>query len=85
MKLQGSEQKYARILRSIGHDLTELFPESLEIELSGNIYVARGRSKANARKFQAKDDEPGGLKHIWQKLSRPSSKPNDDSITPSAF
>jgi hypothetical protein len=38
---------YARALRAIGQDLTELFPRVLELETDGTTYEARGQSHAN--------------------------------------
>ena len=72
-KLQLLRDRYARALRVIGQDLADLFPESLTIEMSGDIFVARGcgrravaapKMTAAARRFPA----------IWQKASRPSTQ-----------
>ncbi|MEA2658340.1 MAG: hypothetical protein QOF64_928, partial [Candidatus Binatota bacterium] len=43
-KLQATESGgfHARVLRAIGQDLTELYPEKFEIERQGEDFVVRG-------------------------------------------
>ncbi len=72
MRLQlGGE--YARVLRVIGEDLQNLFPESLEIRTDGRDFIARGyaRSKTST---SANPDVGSSRRTIWQILSRPSPK-----------
>jgi len=81
MKLQLSGE-YARLLRAIGQDLQGLFPESLEIEVSGRDFVARGcgRSSPSTPKHIK---ERGVLRNIWRKLNQPSHKTNVSPLQPS--
>ena len=51
---------YARALRAIGQDLADLFPETIEIELRGENFVARGQcSKDRLDAKQAKPQRKG--------------------------
>jgi len=67
---------YARALRAIGQDLTDLFPKVLEIDTDGVNFEARGQSHANPfhrvreRRFNK----------IWNKLIRKDAQAV--SITP---
>ena len=67
---------YARALRAIGQDLTDLFPKVLEIDTDGVSFEARGQSHANPfhrvreRRFNK----------IWNKLIRKDAQAV--SITP---
>ncbi|HEX9662236.1 MAG TPA: hypothetical protein VGB27_08115 [Candidatus Binatia bacterium] len=67
---------YARALRAIGQDLTDLFPKVLEIDTDGVNFEARGQSHANPfhrvreRRFNK----------IWNKLIRKDAQA--ESITP---
>ena len=45
-------KNYARALRTIGQDLANLFPENLEIEVSGSTYVVRCQGR-NTDSFRA--------------------------------
>ena len=55
---------YARALRAIGQDLTELFPKILIIDTDGRNFEARGESHANPF-HQLRET---GLKRFWNKL-----------------
>ncbi len=74
MKLQVSKQKYARVLRAVGYDLADLFPENFEIEFRDNEYVARGHSRANLGKCQDKDEKPSGVRNLLHKFGGSSAK-----------
>ncbi len=82
MRLQVSGGECAHVLRVIGQDLADLFPEQLEIEVSGGEFVARGRSRANLR-TPPKNEKPSALRNVWGKLSRSSSKTPDAPSAPS--
>lgn len=47
---------YARALRAIGQDLTDLFPETLEIEMHGEVFIVRGQCARN--RLDARQPEP---------------------------
>jgi len=55
---------YARALRAIGQDLTELFPRMLEIDTDGVNFEARGQSHANPF-HQVRQRS---FKYLWHKL-----------------
>ena len=55
---------YARALRAIGQDLTDLFPKVLEIDTDGVNFEARGQSYANP--FQQVRER--GFKRLWNRL-----------------
>lgn len=55
---------YARALRAIGQDLTELFPKVLIIDTDGRNFGVRGESHANPF-HQVRET---GLKRLWNKL-----------------
>lgn len=65
---------HARILRLIGQDLQSLFPERLEIELSGKDFIAHGHSRPQVS-APRKAKEGSLLGKIWQKLN-PATEPN---------
>jgi hypothetical protein len=69
MKLQLLRDHYARALRAIGQDLADLFPMRVEIEMSGEDFVARGRRRprASALRNSAESDPR-------QKLSQPPAQ-----------
>src|SRR6266550_2875850 len=59
---------YARALRAIGQDLTELFPQQLDIEYHGGSFAVRVRCD---RKWAGKRSPPiekTGLKNLFHKL-----------------
>jgi hypothetical protein len=62
---------YARALRAIGQDLTDLFPKILEIDTDGMNFEARGQSHANPF-HQVR--EPS-FKRLWNKLFGPDATP----------
>ena len=55
---------YARALRAIGQDLADLYPETIEIELHGESFAARGQCSKD--RFDAKRPKPQrkGLKEF---------------------
>jgi hypothetical protein len=55
---------YARALRAIGQDLTDLFPKVLEINTDGVNFEARGESHANP--FHRVKE--AGFKRLWNRL-----------------
>ena len=73
-KMELVSQKYARALRAIGQDLAGLFPECLEIEITGRFFVARGRGRSNSSGSRNDHDRPGILRIIWHKLNQPNTK-----------
>jgi hypothetical protein len=67
MKLQLLRDQYARALRAIGQDLADFFPERLEIEMSGENFVARGRRRPGASAWRNNEERV-----IQRALSQPS-------------
>jgi hypothetical protein len=67
MKLQLLRDQYARALRAIGQDLGDFFPERVEIEMSGENFVARGRRRPGASARRSNDE-----RDIRQNSSQPS-------------
>jgi hypothetical protein len=67
---------YARALRAIGQDLTDLFPKVLVIDTDGRNFEARGQSHANP--FQ-RVREPR-MKRLWNKLF--GTKPATEGTAP---
>lgn len=65
IKLQLLRDHYARALRAIGQDLADLFPQRVEIEMSGADFIARGCRR------------PGGLALKNSELSQPSAPIQD--------
>jgi len=61
---------YARALRAIGQDLTDLFPKVLEIDTDGVNFEARGQSHANP--FHRVRERR--FKKVWNKLVRNDAK-----------
>ena len=65
-KLQSTESGgfYARALRAIGQDLTELYPEKIEIERQGEDFVVRGTCARS--RLETETPKPGrkSLKEI---------------------
>jgi len=65
---------YARALRSIGQDLSDLLPESVTIEPAGDDFVAHGM--CNRGRLEALDSTGwGGLKKFGAKLRAEILKP----------
>jgi hypothetical protein len=69
---------YARALRAIGQDLTDLFPKVLEIDPDGVNFEARGQSYANP--FQQVRDR--GFKRLWNKLFGKNTTAQSDTPEP---
>jgi hypothetical protein len=61
---------YARVLRAIGQDLAELFPDQLEIEQHERTFIARIRCDRKRTEAKAPPADPpkSGLRGIFQKL-----------------
>jgi hypothetical protein len=70
---------YARALRAIGQDLSELLPQSLTIEPEGDDFVARGM--CNRGRLEALDSTGwGGLKKFGAKLRAEILKPHTGEL-----
>lgn len=59
-------KNYARALRAIGQDLTELHPEDLEIQVTGAEFVATGVGLAQPAQEQAKRGNT--VQAAWKRL-----------------
>ena len=57
---------YARTLRAIGQDLTDLHPEELEIQITGAEFVATGVGVTRPAQEQAKHDST--VQTAWNRL-----------------
>lgn len=68
LKLSVDPGLCARSLRAIGQDLADLYPEKLEIEMTGDDFVARGYGLDN--RFAARDADENILTKIWKKIAR---------------
>jgi hypothetical protein len=53
---------YARALRAIGQDLADLFPDTVEIELHGEVFVARGQCAKDRLDAKLNQPQKKGLK-----------------------
>ena len=53
---------YARALRAIGQDLADLFPETVEIELRGEVFVVGGQCTKNRLDARKPKPQRKGLK-----------------------
>jgi hypothetical protein len=74
IKFQTQNLDYARALRAIGQDLARLLPVSLEIEVIGQDFIARGQGMAE--RFEETDDvNEGALRKTWNKLLRRTPEP----------
>jgi hypothetical protein len=63
---------YARALRVIGQDLSALYPESVEIIVSGADFIVRGIAGTDLGAKMV--DSEGVLQKIWRKLVRRTPK-----------
>ena len=71
---------YARTLRAIGQDLTELYPEELEIQVTGAEFVASGVGVTQPPQEQAK---LGRTVHTaWNRLTGKESKVGTAATSP---
>jgi hypothetical protein len=70
---------YARALRVIGQDVTDLFPEKLEIEYQGNLFLTRVQcSRERLERQQPKDGWTSFKELLSRNLSdftAPNAKP----------
>jgi hypothetical protein len=65
--LLSESNNYARTLRTIGQDLTELYPEQLEIQVSGAEFIATGIGVTHPAQDQAKWGNT--VQAAWNRLS----------------
>jgi hypothetical protein len=82
---------YARVLRAIGQDLADLFPQQLEIEQKERTLVVqlrcdRKRSESKAAAEPAEAPQAGGIRGFIHKLhtiqiDKPPDKPNTVTVT----
>jgi hypothetical protein len=70
IKLQTPIPDYARVLRAIGQDLEDEFPDPLEIEVIGKNFIAQGRLKPPRKKPAANGKEETGWRKTWHSLLR---------------
>jgi hypothetical protein len=59
-------ENYAPALRAIGQDLTELYPEELEIEVKDNMFWVTGVGLAPAS--EAQENPTKVLNRVWKRL-----------------
>lgn len=64
LKLSDGGGLYARSLRAIGQDLTDLFPETIEIERRGDDFVVRGTCARSRLEAEKPKPERKSLKEI---------------------
>jgi hypothetical protein len=76
MKLKLVRKQYAVALRAIGQDVADLFPARLEIEITGENFVARGQSKTGL----SKNIERRMMWNIWHKLRRVAPKAQSSRV-----
>jgi len=81
MKLQ-VVGNYVRVLRAIGQDLKQFFPESLQIVMGADEIVVRGRGRRRISTHEKKPDKTA-LQSLWQKLSRQHPHTDDSRAEPS--
>jgi hypothetical protein len=60
---------YARALRAIGQELTELFPQQLEIDCQGDSFEVRGRCDRKRYEKRIPQVEKSGIKNTLHKLA----------------
>ncbi len=77
MKVKSVRKQYAVALRAIGQDLADVFPARLEIEITGENFVARGRSRTGLSK---KTGELRMVRRIWHKLRQPIPKSESSRV-----
>jgi hypothetical protein len=77
MKLKSVRKQYSVSLRAIGQDLADLFPAWLEIQITGEHFVVRGRSRTGTSKNIG---ERRMLRRIWHKLHQPAPKAQSSRI-----
>jgi hypothetical protein len=65
LKSTESDGFYARALRAIGQDLSELYPETIEIERLGEDFVARGTCARSRLETQSQKSGRKSLKEIF--------------------
>jgi hypothetical protein len=74
-----SEAKnYARTLRAIGQDLTELYPEDLEIQVTGAEFLATGVGLTQSLRETL--EEGNAIGGAWSRLTSKKSKPSSVAI-----
>jgi hypothetical protein len=70
---------YARTLRAIGQDLTELNPEELEIQVTGVEFMATGVGMTQPP--QERVEEGHGIGRAWHRLTSKESKPSLPAVS----
>ena len=65
---------YARSLRAIGQDLTQLYPEVLEIQVNATEFLASGVGLTQTP--QERVEQGGFIKRGWNRLTGKESKPS---------
>lgn len=76
MKPKLVRKQYAGALRVIGQDVADLFPARLEIEISGQNFVARGRSRTGL----SKNSGSPTMRSLWHKMRRSVPKAQSSRI-----
>ena len=71
---------HARALRAIGQDLSDLLPESLAIEPSGEDFIARGMCSRARLKSLDSDQAMSGLRKFSAKLRAGILKPSTPKL-----
>jgi len=73
-KILSEFNNYARSLRAIGNDLTELYPEDLEIQLNATEFLVSGVGLTQPP--QERIEHGSFIKKGWNRLKGKESKPN---------
>jgi len=73
-KILSQFNNYARSLRAIGHDLTKLYPEDLEIQVEATEFLASGVGVTQPS--QESVEHGSFIKKGWNRLTGKESKPN---------
>jgi hypothetical protein len=73
-KILSEFNNYARSLRAIGHDLTKLYPEDLEIQLNATEFLVTGVGLTQPP--HERIEHGSFIKKGWNRLKGKESKPN---------
>jgi hypothetical protein len=73
VKLHSEHKEHGWALRAIGQDLADILPNYLEIEFTGQLYVARGQGKTGGSSTVKKK---GSVGRLLSKLRRDERKGN---------
>ena len=71
-EVQPEFKNYARALRVIGQDLTDLYPEDLEIQVRGAEFLATGVGLIQSLQEPLEEDKPFG--RAWNRLTSKKAK-----------